>query len=67
MAGREEAPELRRPTGEPAILIQTADAERQIAIYTHEAPDHPEGCRTFAVLQVDTGTITDQYGRRLSA
>lgn len=50
-----------------SILVQTAEADRQIAVYTHDAPDHPEGYRTFTVLQVDEGVITDQYGHRLSA
>ena len=50
-----------------AILVQTVEVTREIAVYTHDAPDHPEGYRTFAVLQVDEGAITDPYGRRLSA
>ncbi len=50
-----------------AIMVQTVCDERQIAIYSYAAPDHPEGQRTASVLQVDTGIITDQYGRRLSA
>lgn len=67
MAGREGRRELRAPANEPAILVQAIDVERSIAIYTHEAPSHPEGYRTFTVLQVDTGVMTDQYGHRLSA
>lgn len=50
-----------------SILVQAEECDRRIAVYTHDAPDHPEGYRTFAVLQVDDGVITDQYGRRLSA
>jgi hypothetical protein len=56
---------LEEATGE--VLIQHVEPERSIAIYTHHAPDHPEGYRTLAVLQVDNGVITDPYGRRLSA
>lgn len=67
MAGREGRRELRTPADELAILVQAVEEERQIAVYTHEAHDHPEGYRTFVVLQVDTGVVTDQYGRRLSA
>jgi hypothetical protein len=50
-----------------SILVQTAEVDRQIAVYTYDAPDHPEGYRTFTVLQVDDGIVTDQHGRRLSA
>jgi hypothetical protein len=50
-----------------SIVVQVVEVEREIAVYTYDAPDHPEGYRTFAVLQVDDGVVTDQYGRRLSA
>ncbi len=67
MAGREADPVVTADLDALAILVQTAEYDRQIAVYTHDAPDHPEGYRTFAVLQVDDGVITDQHGRRLSA
>lgn len=53
--------------GKQAIVVQTIDVERMLAIYTYAAPDHPEGQRTATALQMDTGVITDAYGRRLSA
>lgn len=69
MARREEGAlvsgELEEATGE--VLVQHVDPEREIAIYTHAASDHPEGFRTAFVLQLDTGAVTDAYGRRLSA
>jgi hypothetical protein len=69
VAGREADPVVSGPleaaTGE--VLIQTVEPAREIAIYTHRAPDHPEGYRTDYVLQLDTGVVTDAYGRRLSA
>lgn len=69
MAGREADPVVTGPlesaTGE--VLVQHIDPEREIAIYTHAASDHPEGFRTAFVLQLDTGVVTDAYGRRLSA
>lgn len=50
-----------------AIVVQTVDRERQIAVYTYATSEHPEGQRTATVLQLDTGVITDQYGTRWSA
>lgn len=41
--------------------------ERQIVVYVHDQPAHPDGFRTFTVLQADTGVITDQWNYRLSA
>lgn len=69
MAGREADPVVTGPleaaTGE--VLVQHVEPERDIVIYTYATPDHPEGFRTASVLQLDTGVITDAYGRRLSA
>lgn len=50
-----------------SILVQTAEVERRIAVYTYDKPTHPEGYATFAVLQLDDGVITDAHGARLSA
>lgn len=50
-----------------SILVQTAETERRIAVYTYDRPSHPEGFDTFTVLQVDEGVITDAHGYRLSA
>lgn len=63
---------MRAEPGDHAILVQTVDAERRIAIYTYAVPRFADpardgGQRTAAVLQIDTGVITDQYGARLSA
>jgi hypothetical protein len=62
MAGREADPIL-----SSAILVQTVDEDREIAIYTHEAPGHPNRFRTAFALLVDRGEIIDMYGYRLSA
>lgn len=67
MASREGRSVVTPNVEEPSILVQTVEYDRQIAIYSYNAPDHPEGHRTLAVLQVDDGVVTDQYGRRLSA
>lgn len=56
----------RRASADFALVVQTIEVDRAIAIYTHEAPDHPEGQRTATVLTLDTGEITDAYGRKLS-
>lgn len=69
MASREADPVVTGPleaaTGE--VLVQHVEPEREIAIYSYAAPDHPEGFRTASVLQLGTGIITDAYGHRLSA
>lgn len=62
MARREEDPVLTS-----AILVQSVDVDREIAVYSHEAPTHPEGFRVAYALLVDRGEVVDQYGRRLSA
>lgn len=49
------------------ILVQSVDEEREIVIYTHEAPQHPEGYRVAFALLPDRGEIVDPYGYRLSA
>lgn len=62
MAGREEGPILTA-----AILVQSVDVDREIAVYTHHSEDHPQGYRTMTALLVDRGEIVNQWGVRLSA
>lgn len=55
-----------------AIVIQTVDTDRMIAIYSYETPRFADpwrcgGSRTLSVLLLDVGVMTDQYGQRLSA
>lgn len=57
---------------ESAIVMQTVDTDRMIAIYSYETPRFADpwrcgGSRTLSVLLLDTGVVTDQYGSRLSA
>lgn len=69
MAGGEEAAVVTGPleqaTGE--VLVQHVDLVREVAIYTHACPQHPEGYRTATALLIERGEITDQHGNRLSA
>ena len=60
------------PLDEQAIVVQTVDDERHIAIYSYATPRFSDPWReggevTASVLLLDTGVITDRYGWRLSA
>ncbi len=39
-----------RRSDDLAIVVQTVCDEREIAVYSHAAPDHPEGQRTTTVM-----------------